>query len=141
MFEQWHTIFIGVVKLVRHMDQIKMDSVVPVSDVAYGTFVKPINYLPWFDCFKQILCYVYTYTRDITNCMPPVWSGYFIFQCMSFLLWLECDLKKTVHFCPKLVPCYILHDVFFSLLQNTQSSMNWHGKLKNKELYYLKCRL
>lgn len=54
------------------MDQIKMDSVAPVSDVAYGTHVKTINYLTWFDRFKQILCYVYTYTRDITNCMPPV---------------------------------------------------------------------
>lgn len=58
LFEQWHTIFIGVVKLVRHMDQIKMDSVALVSDVAYGTFVKTINYLPLFDRFKQILCYV-----------------------------------------------------------------------------------
>lgn len=40
------------------MDQIKMDSVAPVSDVAYGTHVKTINYLPLFDRFKQILCYV-----------------------------------------------------------------------------------
>lgn len=40
------------------MDQIKMDSVALVSDVAYGTLVKTINYLPLFDRFKQILCYV-----------------------------------------------------------------------------------
>lgn len=40
------------------MDQIKIGSVALVSDVAYGTLVKTIHYLPLFDRFKQILCYV-----------------------------------------------------------------------------------
>lgn len=51
------------------MDQIKMDSVAPVSGVAYGTFVKTINYLPWSTVSNRFFV---TYKRDINNCMPPV---------------------------------------------------------------------
>lgn len=66
------------------MDQIKMDSVAPVSDVAYGTHVKDL--IRPFQTDTLLRIYVYTGHYQL---YASSWSGYFNFQCMSFLLWLE----------------------------------------------------